>query len=507
MKTEVILVRHPIVLDDFRLPADALKNGEVVAFPTETVYGLGACAFLPDAVAEIFHLKGRPQDNPLIVHLLNADELLDIVDVIPDHFKVLYEAFSPGPLTYVMPRNKKVPYIVTAGLDTVAVRFPSQAAARALIEMAQLPVVAPSANLSGRPSPTRARHVLDDFAGRIPFVIDDGPSDVGVESTVLDLCCDPPKILRPGLITAADIYERTGITVESPQDEDKRRYARPASPGMKYRHYAPKAKVHIAMETEHQAIEEVFLSMIAKTNEPSLGLFLSEASWEAMRRELPPRPAKEAFSIYTYEGERSLKSAMFHLFDALRTLDDRDVSLIIAEGFSGESSSAYMDRLNKASAQGEKQPVILFVCEGNTCRSPMAEAIFNDRFEALGARAMSAGLRAIGGQKTSEGTVEALAEWGIDVEERRARQLRPSMVDAADLIVTMTRPQQAQLHAYYPEARDKILSIADFTKGQDLKDPFGQPLHVYRRTRDELGTIMQAMFDRLNELDDASGSC
>ena len=218
METLVLTVKHPLASDDLQAAGQALAGGAIVAFPTETVYGLGASAFLPEAVAEIFRLKGRPADNPLIVHLLSADWLDRVVAEIPDLFWPLYQAFSPGPLTFVMPRRSQVPDLVTAGLDTVAVRFPSQEVARALLQAAGVPVVAPSANLSGRPSPTRARHVLDDFAGRIPYVIDDGPCEVGLESTVLDLTAQPPRILRPGKITAGQIRAKTGIEVVAWQD-------------------------------------------------------------------------------------------------------------------------------------------------------------------------------------------------------------------------------------------------------------------------------------------------
>ena len=198
MDTRVLLVKHPIDESNFDEVGKALASGSVVAFPTETVYGLGASALLPDSVREIFRLKGRPADNPLIVHLLSDEDLEGVVSSVPDVFHVLYEAFSPGPLTYVMPRGERIPDEVTAGLDTVAVRFPSQPAARALLAAANVPVVAPSANVSGRPSPTRAHHVVDDFSGRIPWIVDDGPCDVGLESTVIDLTADPPVLLVAG---------------------------------------------------------------------------------------------------------------------------------------------------------------------------------------------------------------------------------------------------------------------------------------------------------------------
>ncbi|HQB81462.1 MAG TPA: L-threonylcarbamoyladenylate synthase [Bacillota bacterium] len=477
--------------DDLCVPGQALAKGAIVAFPTETVYGLGASALLPEAVDQIFLLKGRPADNPLIVHLLSADWLDQVTAAIPPLFWPLYEAFSPGPLTFVMPRHSRIPDSVTAGLSTVAVRFPSQVAARALLQAAGVPVVAPSANLSGRPSPTRARHVLDDFAGRIPYLIDDGPCEVGLESTVIDLTADPPMILRPGKITAAGIREATGIQVSIwtgsllPDGLDA-----PPSPGMKYRHYAPGARVRIALPEPGQTIEGSFLSMLERSVQPA-GLFLSEATWEKLRGDLP------GVKVYTYQGGRDLAAAMHALFDALRTLDQMGVKEIIAEGFAGEEASAYMDRLTKAASEEENFRRILFVCEGNTCRSPMAEAIFNDRYYDRGARASSAGLSAMAGQKMTEQALEALAEWGLEPDQRPSRQIRVRAVREADLIVAMTASQRERLKHFFPDGADKIFAMSDFLEGEDIGDPFGQPLHAYRRVREQLGSAMQKIFDRL----------
>ncbi len=491
MKTIVISVKHPLDPDDLLAPGQALAGGAIVAFPTETVYGLGAPAFMPEAVGEIFRLKGRPADNPLIVHLLSADWLDQVAVKIPDLFWPLYRTFSPGPLTLVMPRHSRVPDVVTAGLDTVAVRFPSQKVARALLEAAGVPVVAPSANLSGRPSPTRARHVLDDFAGRIPYLIDDGPCEVGLESTVLDLTADPPRILRPGKITARQIRESTGIEVVAWQDSPGLdRHAQPLSPGMKYRHYAPGAQVTIVLPRPGQTIEDAFLAALDKSRQP-VGLFLSEATWEAIRGNLP------GTKVYTYGGERDLEAAMHSLFDALRTLDEMGVREIMAEGFSGEEASAYMDRLTKASLAEGGCRHILFVCQGNTCRSPMAEAIFNDRFAEQRVRASSAGLSVIAGQVMAEQAVEALTEWGIEAAARPSRQIRARAVGNADLIVAMTESQKASLKHLFPQAEARIFSMSDFLGGHDIGDPFGQAIHAYRRVRDQLGAAMQQIFDRL----------
>ncbi|MDD4323810.1 MAG: L-threonylcarbamoyladenylate synthase, partial [Eubacteriales bacterium] len=244
MKTEVIRLGkgNPEAL--LRAPALALRRGEIVAFPTETVYGLGANALIESAVQEIFILKGRPQDNPLIVHLPDKSRIDQVAINIPPVFYKLYESFCPGPLTFILEKSDLIPDIVSAGLQTVAVRFPDQRASQELLRLADVPVVAPSANISGRPSATRASHVLDDFKDRIPFIIDDGATELGVESTVLDLCSPMPLILRPGVITAADIKERSGVEVQSYNEGLKKADLRcPASPGLKYRHYAPEAKV------------------------------------------------------------------------------------------------------------------------------------------------------------------------------------------------------------------------------------------------------------------------
>lgn len=498
MKTKVIFVKPPgddrVLLEAGR----ALREGAVVAFPTETVYGLGASALLPEAVLDIFRLKGRPADNPLIVHLLSADDLEGVVSDIPPVFQALYQAFSPGPLTFVMPRHPGLSPLVTGGLETVAVRFPAQPAARALLRASGVPIVAPSANLSGRPSPTRARHVLDDFAGRIPYVIDGGPSEVGLESTVLDLLSDPPRILRPGRVTAADIEEKTGIRVVRWEDQPRGdEESRPVSPGMKYRHYAPRAEVRIVLPQEDEEIAEAFLRVL-EVMEGSPALFLSEESWDEIRarlsegkKDVPLPPA------YTYEGGRNLDRAGSHLFDGLRTLDEEGPSLILAEGFFGPESAAYMDRLTKASRMPALVRRVLFICEGNTCRSPMAEAIFNDRYRELGFWAESAGIGVIAGQTMAENALLALEEWGIDPGSRKSRQFRARMVREADLVVTMTGLQRDFLLQNVPGAKGRILSAADLTGQGDIRDPYGQPLHAYRRVRDQLGSLVHEIYDRL----------
>ncbi len=235
--------------------AQLLHRGEIVAFPTETVYGLGAVIWNEEAVRKIFVAKGRPLDNPLIVHIASVQMALPLVREPLDRFRLLARHFWPGPLTLVVKHRGNVPSIVTAGLPTVAIRMPDHPVALALIEKVGEPLVAPSANRSGKPSPTRAEHVVEDLAGSIAAVLDAGPTQIGIESTVLVLTTDPPRIVRPGVVTKEALEAVLGIPVEEavPGDAD-----RPVAPGMKYRHYAPTVPVRLFESPEEleQALQD-----------------------------------------------------------------------------------------------------------------------------------------------------------------------------------------------------------------------------------------------------------
>lgn len=223
-----------------------LRNGGLVAIPTETVYGLAADAYNGDAVARIFAAKGRPMDNPLIVHISKLSQLEELVAYVPSALYDLADAFWPGPLTIILPKSERIPDEVSAGLDTVAVRMPSHPVARAVIDAAGTPLAAPSANTSGKPSPTTAEHVRDDLDGRIDAIVDGGPCEVGVESTVLTLCGRVPRILRPGRVTPDDLSEVLGeVEVDDAVLGQLKEGQVAASPGMKYKHYSPNAEVYI----------------------------------------------------------------------------------------------------------------------------------------------------------------------------------------------------------------------------------------------------------------------
>jgi L-threonylcarbamoyladenylate synthase len=222
-----------------------LKSGQVVAFPTETVYGLGASIFQPKAISEIFKVKGRPQDNPLIAHVCNLEQVEAIARDIPSVFYTLFDQFFPGPLTVVLKRRECVPSLVSAGLNSIALRMPNHPIAQRLIQELGEPIVAPSANISGTPSATRCEHVIQDFQGKIAAVIDGGPAQFGIESTVISLVDDQPMLLRPGAIHVYQIEEVIGKSLLVPSALD---VSTPLSPGMKYRHYAPLTPVHLYKE-------------------------------------------------------------------------------------------------------------------------------------------------------------------------------------------------------------------------------------------------------------------
>jgi L-threonylcarbamoyladenylate synthase len=244
MKTKIIIIKNKKDLEKINLASKYIKQGKLVSFPTETVYGLGANAFNPKAVKKIFSVKKRAQDNPLIVHIFSLKQLELLTEEISFKSKKLIEKFWPGPLTIVFKKKENVPFIVTAGLFTVAVRMPENKIALKLLKESNLPIVAPSANLSTKPSPTKAEHVINDFNNKIDCIIDGGKTNIGIESTVIDLTSKVPIILRPGKITKEEIEKIIG-KVNILKNKKILNTKKLKSPGLKYKHYSPNAKVYL----------------------------------------------------------------------------------------------------------------------------------------------------------------------------------------------------------------------------------------------------------------------
>lgn len=339
MQTQILYPDH----SSYSLASSLIRQGKLVAFPTETVYGLGADALQEKAVLSIFSAKGRPADNPLIVHIHHRSQLESVCE-IPDAAFSLMDAFWPGPLTMLFPKKPSVPDVVTAGLPTVAVRMPSHPVALAFLQACATPVAAPSANRSGRPSPTTAAHVLEDMAGKIPLILDGGACDVGVESTVLDLVHGQPCILRPGGVTRemleSVLQEEVLLAGSILRPLAKNEVA--LSPGMRYKHYAPKAEVTLISGKEQNVLQALksFWQQSTDAGHRTCVLCFSEHLQELS--DCNPHDL----------GSLSDASQVAHrLFDLLRGLDEEGIETVYSEVISTDGLGlAVMNRLGRAAA-------------------------------------------------------------------------------------------------------------------------------------------------------------
>ena len=319
---------------------EILKNGGLVAFPTETVYGLGGNALDPKASMKIYAAKGRPSDNPLIVHIADIRDLDKIVTEVPEKARILAEKYWPGPLTMILPKADIVPKETTGGLDSVAVRFPSDPIAQELILAAGGYVAAPSANTSGRPSPTTAGHVAEDLGEAIDMIIDGGQVNIGLESTIVDFTEDIPVVLRPGYISLEMLRETLGDVRMDKGLIKPDSKVHPKAPGMKYRHYAPKADLTL-VEGETEAVVETINRLAGEklAEGRKVGIICTDETKDRY-------PAGMLESI----GARARQETVAHnLYAVLRDFDDRGAEYIFSEGFSEDNlGRAIMNRLNKA---------------------------------------------------------------------------------------------------------------------------------------------------------------
>lgn len=323
---------------------EIIKRGGLVAFPTETVYGLGGDALNEDSSGKIYHAKGRPSDNPLIVHICRMEDLAPIVKEIPETAKKLAEAFWPGPLTMIMNKSGKVPYATTGGLDTVAVRMPRHKVALSFIQAAGGYIAAPSANISGKPSPTLAKYVAEDMDGRIEMIIDGGEIGIGLESTIVDLTEEAPIILRPGYITKEMLETVLGkVEMDKTILDDSTEQA-PKAPGMKYRHYAPRGELTIINGQQERVIAEINKkAQKMRQKGEKVGIIGTDDTVGLY----------EADSVKS-AGSRADEETIAHaLYRILREFDDEEVTVIYSEAFdetagSGGIGQAIMNRLLKA---------------------------------------------------------------------------------------------------------------------------------------------------------------
>ena len=326
--------------------AEIIRSGGLVAFPTETVYGLGANALDPVASTKIYAAKGRPSDNPLIAHIADLEMLKPLVEEIPEAARKLMDAFWPGPMTLIFKKSDLVPKETTGGLDTVAVRYPNHKIAQALIREAGVSIAAPSANLSGKPSPTLGEHVIDDMDGRIDMIIDGGMVGMGLESTIVDVTTETPMILRPGFITKEMLQAVIGeVKIDPAILEKPTEGLRPKAPGMKYRHYAPKADFTIYRGNKNKVAEEI----LKHANEKAAQGFLTGIITAEEHLKLYEGKTDENISVIALGNLEHPETIANHLFQVLREFDKQGAEFIYGEAFSEDHiGQAIMNRLTKA---------------------------------------------------------------------------------------------------------------------------------------------------------------
>lgn len=479
---------------------EILKQGGLVAFPTETVYGLGANALDEEAAKKTYEAKGRPSDNPLIVHIADVEALDGIVKKVPEKAKKIIHKFWPGPLTLIFDKNDKVPYGTTGGLKTVAVRMPVDEIAQSLIRAGGGYVSAPSANTSGRPSPTTAQHVFDDLDGKIDMILDGGSVEIGVESTIVDMTVNPPMILRPGAITKEMLEEVVGEVTIDPVILSADSKDAPKAPGMKYRHYAPKAKLIIVdgqMPEVVKAIKQIAFEQ--KRLGYKVGIIATN----------------ETVDLYTTGvikciGSRSNENSIAkNLYKVLREFDEEDVSYIYSEAFTDAGlGDAIMNRLKKAAGHHmiqakditclQKYRRVLFVSNSDNCRGPMAAEIFRHQELMQEYEVGSRGMVVLFPEPPNQKGEAIMRSHKMTMETHMATAFSEEDVNEETLILTFEESQKDKILAKYDNAK-YVYTLNEYI-GDERKvhSAHGKPLNVYGENFELLQELIKKLATKLN---------
>lgn len=503
METKIIKIDKNQINEEVIKEAGALlREGKLVAFPTETVYGLGADALQEEAAKRTYEAKGRPSDNPLIVHIADYDDLKKIAINIPPETDMLAAHFWPGPLTMIFQKSDIVPYGTTGGLDTVAVRMPVDPIAQALIREAGGFVSAPSANTSGRPSPTTAQHVEEDLNGKIDMILDGGTVDIGLESTILDMTVSPPMILRPGAITE-EMFEKVigPVNVDQTLLSENSTQA-PKAPGMKYRHYAPKAKLMIVegdLREEILAIRQ--LAYAADRKGHPVGIIATSET-------LPFYNHGIVKNIGTRENEKSIAR---NLYGVLREFDEENVDTIYSESFAVQGmGTAIMNRLEKAAGhlrisasevvKLQKYRRITFVSGTDSARGPMCAELLRHCDLKQEYVIDSRGMVVLFPEPANQKAEAVMKSVQMTLEGHSSLQLDPEEIQEDTLILTIDQSEKEKILAEC-DASENVYTLNEFTgDNTEIPDPYGKPLTAYGECLEVLERIIKKLADKLNSL-------
>lgn len=479
-----------------------LREGGLVAFPTETVYGLGADALQEEAAKKTYEAKGRPSDNPLIVHIADYEKLRDVAIDIPAATEMLAAHFWPGPLTMIFRKSEIVPYGTTGGLDTVAVRMPVDPVAQKLIRAAGGFVSAPSANTSGRPSPTTAGHVAEDLSGKIDMILDGGPVEIGLESTILDMTVDPPMILRPGAITAEMFEEVIGpVGVDETLLGDESDKA-PKAPGMKYRHYAPKAKLFVVegdLREEILAIRQ--LAYAAYKENKKAGII-------ATGETLPFYKYGVVKNIGTRENDKTIAR---NLYRVLREFDEEDVELIYSESFAAQGiGKAIMNRLEKAAGhmrieaskiiRKQKYRTVVFVSGTDSTRGPMAAEMLRHRNLRQEYVIISRGMVVLFPEPVNQKAEAIMKSAQMSLDNHISRSFDEDNIQDDALILAIDESQKMKIISEYGNVKN-LYTLNEFLGvDTEIPDPYGKPLTAYGECYEVLNNMIDRLEEKLNSL-------